>query len=131
MTNALVPGVVVFVVDVARVALFYESVASMRRVGQDGDHVVLELAGFQLVIHRMRGGPEPDGAAAGPVQPREDSCMKVCLPVASIGAAREAALRCGGLIRPASFEWDGAGYRACDGHDPEGNIVQVREIAGG
>jgi hypothetical protein len=22
------------------------------------------------------------------------------------------------------------GFRACDGHDPEGNVIQLREIAG-
>jgi predicted enzyme related to lactoylglutathione lyase len=36
----------------------------------------------------------------------------------------------GGAVQPAAREWEARGFRACDGHDPEGNIFQVRERAG-
>lgn len=28
-----------------------------------------------------------------------------------------------------SKEWEARGFRACDGRDPEGNVLQVREAA--
>lgn len=119
------PGAVLFVANVERVAAFYEALAAMRRVAGDADHVVLEVAGFELVVHRLRGEPEP---ADGRV--REDSYWKLCLPVESIAAARARAPALGGLIQPTDREWESRGVRACDGHDPEGNVVQVREGAG-
>lgn len=131
MTPLPVPSVVLFVTDVARVAAFYEAVAAMRRVAADDDHVVLTLDGFELVVHQLRGEPEPARAEDGSVDAREDSYTKVALPVASIAAARTVAAAHGGAIKPAEFEWTWAAraFRACDGHDPEGNVIQVREAA--
>ena len=33
---------------------------------------------------------------------------------------------------PTTAEWQASerGFRACDGHDPEGNVIQVREAGG-
>ncbi len=117
------PALVIFAADVDRVARFYRDLASMHTQHADADHVVLNLPGFELVIHRLHGGTEP---AASPVQPREDSWTKVCLPVADITAARRMAATLGGLVKDASCEWEGRGFRACDGHDPAGNVIQVR-----
>ena len=36
----------------------------------------------------------------------------------------------GGLVDPPEREWTAGGLRACDGHDPEGNVLQLREPAG-
>ena len=60
---------------------------------------------------------------------REDSCIKLCLPVDSIAAARTQAAQLGGQIGPTAKEWEARGFRACDGYDPEGNVFQVRESA--
>ncbi len=121
------PCAVLFVANVERLARFYRELAAMAVVHDEADHVVLELAGLQLVIHAMRGEPEP---ASGPaLQVREDSYWKLCLPVASIGAARLAAPALGGWIAPSEREWEARGFRACDGHDPEGNVIQLREPA--
>lgn len=129
MTTAPTPAVVLFVTDVVRVAAFYETLAGMTRTAQDDDHVVLTLAGFELVVHRMRGEPEPTRDASGTAAVREDSYTKTCLPVASIARAREVAAAHGGAIKPVDWEWAARGFRACDGHDPEGNVLQVREAA--
>jgi hypothetical protein len=36
----------------------------------------------------------------------------------------------GGELNPPDKEFAARGFRACDGHDPEGNVLQLREIAG-
>jgi [ribosomal protein S5]-alanine N-acetyltransferase len=123
MNSAPAPSAVIFVADVARVADFYRGLASMRTLHADDDHVVLGVAGFELVIHLIRG----EYPTTAPLQPREDSYSKICLPVASIDAARRIAATLGGHVKGAEHEWSARGFRACDGHDPEGNIVQVRE----
>jgi predicted enzyme related to lactoylglutathione lyase len=118
-----VPAAVVFVADVARVAAFYAQVFGMARIEGDAGYAVLEGAGFQLTVHALQGEPMPLGGV------REDTYVKVCLPVESIEGARARAARAGGEIWPADREWasPSRGFRACDGRDPEGNVFQVRE----
>lgn len=122
-----VSACVVFVADVPKVSRFYAALADMTTRHEDADHVVLGLDGFELVVHALRGAPIAPGG--GTVEVREDSYFKICLPVASIAAARVRAAELGGAIRPPDAEWTARGFRACDGHDPEGNVLQVREPA--
>jgi len=119
------PSVVVFVADVRKVSTFYREVASMDVLIDEEDYSVMEVEGLQLVIHRLRGEPAIN---PGAIKVREDSYVKLCLPVASIAAARSLAAANGGEIK-SQHEWEARGFRACDGHDPEGNVIQVRESA--
>ena len=128
MSNNL-PSVVLFVDDVPRLTRFYQALARMTVVHDAPDHAVLEIDGFQLVIHALPPGVAADGAAAQTIHVREDSYLKLCLPVPSIADARAVAAAHGGAIAPVAREWAARGFRACDGHDPEGNVVQVREAA--
>lgn len=123
------PGLVLFVANVDRVASFYQMVGSMQFVGGDSGHAVLEIEGFQLVVHQLEGESEPPHDTQNKVRVREDSYSKLCLPVLSIDAARSQAASFGGFIKPAQHEWQARGFRACDGNDPEGNVIQVRESA--
>ena len=120
------PSVVVFVADVRRVTTFYREVASMDVLIEDDGYSVMEVEGLQLVIHQLRGEPAVDPAE---VRVRQDAYVKLCLPVASIAVARSLAAN-GGAIKSPEHEWEARGFRACDGHDPEGNVIQVRESAG-
>lgn len=129
MNSALDPAVVLFVANVQRVATFYEAVAQMRRLTEDDAHVVLAIDGFQLVIHRMYGVADGESDGTGAPVVREDSYTKLCLPVASLHDARATAKAHGGALKPATHEWEARGFRACDGHDPEGNVIQLRERA--
>lgn len=127
MTAAPKPTVVLFVDDVPRLAAFYRALADMTVEHEDSSHAVLDIAGTQLVIHAMHPPSPASGAAVSPVTVREDSYWKLCLPVASIAVARDLAATLGGQIAPSATEWEARGFRACDGHDPEGNVLQVRE----
>jgi predicted enzyme related to lactoylglutathione lyase len=118
------PSVVIFVADVRRVTAFYRDLASMSVLVEEDGYSVLEVEGFQLVVHALAGEPQ---IADGQVRVREDSYVKLCLPVASIAAARSVAAANGGGIKSAQHEWEARGFRACDGYDPEGNVIQVRE----
>lgn len=123
------PGVVVFVADVPAMRRFYQALASMTLLHEDQQHAVLEIEGFQLVIHAIAGASPVVAPPGDRVPPREDSYLKACLPVESIAAARARAATFGGCIRPPESEWAARGFRACDGQDPEGNVLQVREGA--
>lgn len=123
------PSVVLFVAKVQRVAAFYKAIGAMTTVTGDEDHEVLEIAGFQLVVHQLRGEPDPIHDAQGHLRVREDSYVKLCVPVQSIEAARTLAPSLGGFIKATQHEWQARGFRACDGNDPEGNVIQVRASA--
>jgi predicted enzyme related to lactoylglutathione lyase len=121
--------VVLFAADVRRITDFYQTVAAMTLVSGDDRHSVLELERLQLVVHAVGGRRKRMPEAAKRVKPRRDATLKICLPVRSIASVREHAAALGGRMLPAGREWEARGFRACDGHDPEGNVFQVREPA--
>lgn len=126
MSSRPTPSVVVFVADVERVARFYRELADMALQHADASFIVLAIDGLELTIHAM---PDAPPVRERDVVLRAETHVKLCLPVTSIGEARERAWRLGGGIRDVAAEWAWRGFRACDGHDPEGNVIQVRESA--
>lgn len=98
----------------------------MRVLVEEDTHCVMEIDGFQLVVHALRGEPAVTPGSQGQVTIRQDSYVKLCLPVESIAAARTVAAKHGGALKAPEHEWEARGFRACDGHDPEGNVIQVR-----
>jgi predicted enzyme related to lactoylglutathione lyase len=58
---------------------------------------------------------------------REDTPIKLVFVVHSIAAARSVAPVHGGELNPPDTDWDLHGGRVCDGQDPEGNVIQLRE----
>lgn len=123
------PSVVIFAADVRGVSIFYRELAAMTVLHEDLDHAVMEIDGFQLVIHGISGKPQGRAEEKGRVPVRQHSHIKLCLPVESIAGGRALAAENGGAINPPEHEWKARGFRACDGHDPEGNVIQVRETA--
>ncbi|MBK7594845.1 MAG: hypothetical protein IPJ11_06285 [Gemmatimonadetes bacterium] len=108
---------------------FYAELAQMTVLHQESSHAVLAIDGLEVVIHALPPQADRDHAARTTIVVREDSHWKLCLPVVSILHARDVAGALGGAIRSAEHEWVARGFRACDGHDPEGNVLQVRETA--
>lgn len=129
MSNKPKPSAVVFAKDMAGMSRFYGDIAGMQVVHSDNDHVVLDGGHFQLVIHAI---PTHIAASIEITQPphiRNDMPIKICLPVENIDQARTRAAPLGGFIDARAKEWQSRGFTACDGHDPEGNVFQVRESA--
>ncbi|KRA16377.1 VOC family protein [Lysobacter sp. Root604] len=115
---------VMFVDNVDRISAFYRGVAAMTVVHADDEHVVLEAAGFQLIVHAIRYS---DAGETTTYPLREDGCIKLCLPVSDIDTARSVAVGLGGELWPPEREWQARGVRVCDGRDPEGNVFQLRQ----
>jgi len=67
---------------------------------------------------------------AASTAPRTDAYIKPFFSVPSLAEAREKAARLGGSLRPANEERTARGFRACEGFDPDGNLVQFRQEAG-
>lgn len=119
-------GAVVFTKDVRRMATFYASVAGLRTVAQEADHARLEVGGAELVLHAI---PAPIAASihiAEPPERREETPIKLSFTVADLAEARRRAAAAGGVLDPPDREWEHREHRICDGHDPEGNVYQLR-----
>lgn len=118
-------GVVLYALDLERVATFYESVLSLERRAADAEHVALFSGDFQLVIHAI---PAPIAATIvikSPPEPREETAIRLFFTVPSLSQAALTVAAWGGELFP--HGWKGDGFRVRDGCDPEGNIFQLRE----
>jgi hypothetical protein len=124
------PGAVLFAKNVSRVAKFYVGVAGLSATHSDGDVTVLESGSQQLVIHRVPDRIAKTIEISSPPKLRENAVAKLIFPVTSIAEARRTAGALGGELKPKNKEFEARGFRACDGHDPEGNVIQFRELLG-
>ena len=122
-------GAVLYAKDIAKVGHFYADVAGLRLAHEEQDHLVLESDTFQLVVVAIPSKRAASIHIAEPPQRRENTAIKLVFPVSSLVAARQAAQLRGGELNAPSREWLFQGSRVCDGHDPEGNVVQFREHA--
>ena len=121
------PGAVLFAIDLPRLAAFYAGVVELSVVHADADIVVLESPGQQLVLHGIPPAIARTIEVTSPPRLRVDTAVKLIFPVTSIAEARAAAAGLGGSVSPKENEFEARGVRACDGHDPEGNVIQFRE----
>jgi len=125
----LAGGASVYAKDLDRVRRFYEEVCELQLVEAGSEFVALERGPIQLVIVRIPEQIAQTIEISVPPQRREDTALKLMFVVRSIANARQAAIELGGAIDGVEKEWKFRGMRVCDGHDPEGNVVQVRENA--
>ncbi len=129
MSNQQKPGAVLFAKDLPRVAKFYQEIVPMTISHSEAGLIVLEAPSHQLVLHGIPKRIAQSISITTPPIRRTDTAVKLVFPVESIAAARLKAVALGGELNPKSKEFEARGFRACDGHDPEGNVVQFRENA--
>jgi predicted enzyme related to lactoylglutathione lyase len=122
-------GAVLYATHIERVSRFYTECCGLSMAHSEDDHVVLESPTFQLVILAIPESIAGSVSVATPPVRRENTPIKLVFHVNSIGAIRKVITGLGGELNPPEREWTYQGRRVCDGHDPEGNVVQFREIA--
>ena len=127
MSNAPKPGAVLFAKNLPLLARFYEGAAGFVTTYSDAGVIVLESSSQQLVLHGIPERIAETIKIDTPPKRREGVAVKLILPVASIAETRNRSLTLGGELNPPKQEFEARGFRACDGHDPEGNIIQFRE----
>lgn len=121
------PGALVFAKNLERVARFYEHLLGLSVSHEDSDHVILESTNFELIVHAIPQHIADSIAISAPPQAREETPIKLLLPVRSLSEARAAASRLGGQLGSTDKEWQAGKVRVCDGCDPEGNVFQFRQ----
>ena len=131
MANPFTAGAIVYAKDLQRLAQFYAAVADLEIVHEVADHVVLESETHELVVVAIPAATAARIVITSPPQRRENTAFKLSFAVPSLAEAREAAKAAGGELNPPAKEWSFQGMRVCDGCDPEGNMIQLREPAAG
>jgi predicted enzyme related to lactoylglutathione lyase len=129
MTDSFIAGTVLFAKDMDAMAGFYSAVAGLLENQRGSDFVLLEHGSFELVVHAIPKRIAASIVIARPARRREGTPIKPVFLVHSIGAVRPLVAELGGELNPPGREMRFRGWRACDGHDLEGNVFQLRERA--
>lgn len=127
MTRSRNAGAVVYAKDIHRLGAFYGQVAGLTITHAEDDHLVLASDAIQLVLVAVPAWLAASIEVTVPPRVREGTAIKLVFPVSDLAAARMTAQALGGQLQPAEREWVFQGLRVCDGHDPEGNVVQFRQ----
>jgi predicted enzyme related to lactoylglutathione lyase len=120
-------GAVIYAKDVGRLSSFYAEVIGLNIALEKPEFVVLESSHFQLVLHSIPQAIASTFEITNPPVRREDTAVKLVFPVSSIKTARVQARAFGGELNSPEREWQFQDCLVCDGHDPEGNVIQFRE----
>jgi predicted enzyme related to lactoylglutathione lyase len=121
-------GALIYAKDPGLLTHFYRTLLQMVVCSQDEQLVVLENSDIQLLIHAI---PEPYAGQVVIKRPpalREEGAIKLFFTVSSLAWAEAKAADLGGGLQPQ--QWTGPGFVVRNAFDPEGNILQLRELLG-
>src|SRR5262245_49963022 len=127
MTHRGLIGAVLYAKDLGRLVDFYSSVAGMEPQTIEKGYAILGGGPSQFVIVRIPKRIADTIDIATPPEPREDTPLKLVFAVEDIARARDRAAELGGAMNAVEREWEFDHAKVCDGHDPEGNVFQVRQ----
>lgn len=125
MTDTARAGALIYAKDLASLSTFYQGVLPAARVEAGPQHHVLAWPDFQLTLHAIPPHIAETITLSVPPAPREETPLKLIFTVPSLAEAAQAAARLGGRLFDTG--WEGPGFRARGGWDPEGNIFELRE----
>ncbi len=123
MTNGRAAAVL-YASDVPRLQAFYESVCGLEVAESTAAFVTLTSEVWELTLIAIPEELAATVVLSDPPRRRTQTPIKLAFAVASVTQARSAAVAAGGVVD--SAEWNLADAVVCDGHDPEGNVVQLR-----
>lgn len=119
---------VIYTVDLSNMGAFYEQCFGLVTVDRDDSYRVLESEAWELTLVRVPSRIAATIEITDPPRRRGESPVKLTFAVASIAATRAAASQLGGQIDPADTEWVFRDSLRCDGIDPEGNVILLRQF---
>ena len=118
-------GAVLFSRNFSNLADFYQQVVLLEVTARDENFVILESDVFQLTLLQI-----PEDIASSLIDetpvPRENTAIKLVFYVESLESARSIVKKLGGELQSKDKAWEFDGCLVLDGHDPEGNIFQLR-----
>jgi predicted enzyme related to lactoylglutathione lyase len=119
-----VPGAVIYAKDLDAMQAFYERVTKLAVEEVGEGYVLMDELSLVAIPEEIADTFE----ILSPPLRREETAVKLVFDVPGLAAARVRATQLGGMVDPADTEWEFGGWKVCDGHDPEGNVIQLREL---
>ena len=113
--------------NLPRLVEFYSAVACLDVQSVQEGFAVLSGESSRLVIVRIPKHIAASIDISTPPERREDTPVKLVFSVEDIALVRNRAAERGGAIAAVEREWEFEGTKVCDGHDPEGNVFQIRQ----
>lgn len=124
-------GFVIYAKDKERLADFYSRTLGMVAVEDGDDFVVLESSAVQMVIHSLPLELADRVIVDTPPIARAHAAIKPSFVVKSLRLACEATIAAGGNAKSADTQWHFRDHNIIDGCDPEGNVIQFRQLDDG
>jgi predicted enzyme related to lactoylglutathione lyase len=130
MAATIGSGTLIYAKDLARLASFYRRLLSMSEVHATEELVVLRSSDGRslngdLIVHQIPVHIAETIVVESPPVLREDTAIKPFFAVASFAEAQARASSLGGALFGPRYQ--GPGFLLTNAHDPEGNIIQLRE----
>jgi predicted enzyme related to lactoylglutathione lyase len=117
-------SLVVFSINVRRLAVFYETVLGVERLDESSGDIRLINERDEVLIHSISEKIAKNIEITSPPAPRENSPLKPVFDVVSLERALGSVEATGGVITGRGFSVDGLTRR--DVLDPDGNVIQLR-----
>jgi predicted enzyme related to lactoylglutathione lyase len=126
MTTPQLIGAVLYAKDPERLAAFYSAVTGLRITNRQESFFVVGSPSAQLVIVQIPKRIADAIAIETPPIRRERASIKLVFSIENIEEGRAKAAELGGELNQSNRQWEFEGAKVCDGHDPEGNVFQLR-----
>jgi predicted enzyme related to lactoylglutathione lyase len=126
-TPAPVLSLVVYAKDMKAVSEFYTAILDLSEAEAAADFKLLIGPGVELSVVRIPEAIASSIVVSSPPAVREETPLKFSFLVVNLSQAIVRASSAGGSFKPLESAWSWRGMRHLDGHDPEGNVVQLRE----
>ena len=118
----------VFAKNVKQVSLFYQQALGLKVQDSDKTHDLLVGQNHEVVVHAISKAYAQSIEIESPPKRREEVALKPIFVVADLELVRAAAKVNGGYLKPIKQAWRIRGYIVLDGSDPEGNVIQFKQV---
>ena len=118
----------VFAKNVMQVSLFYQQALGLKVQDSDKTHDLLVGPNHEVVVHAISKAYAQSIEIESPPKQREEVALKPSFVVADLELVRAAAKVNGGYLKPIKQAWRIRGYIVLDGSDPEGNVIQFKQV---
>ncbi len=126
--HAASQGLVVFAKSKKVVSTFYQQTLGLKVQESEPTHDLLVNASYELVVHAISKAYAASIDIESPPVPRDECAMKPTFVVDDLERVRAAVKQTGGHLKPLKQAWRFRGMIVLDGWDPEGNIVQFKQL---
>jgi predicted enzyme related to lactoylglutathione lyase len=108
--------------------LFYQQALGLKVEVSDKTHDLLVGQNYEVVVHAISKAYAQSIEIESPPKRRDDVALKPTFVVDDLEVVRAAAKANGGYLKPTKQAWLIRGFIVLDGCDPEGNVIQFKQL---